>query len=92
MNQFPKDVLRRHIMIPYTVDGDILIMVAAHPNNAHLLVEIGKYVSYDVQFHVGLQHDIVEAIGEYYDDSDTAYYAEKEEADEMSDVDADPLS
>lgn len=69
LHKFPKDVLLRNQMIPLEVDENIMIMVVAHPDNQQLLPIIGSFVSYDVQFKVGLARHIDDAIKEYYDTS-----------------------
>jgi hypothetical protein len=71
LRSFPKDVLLRHLMIPYTREGDILTVVAAEPNDPHLRVVLGNYVTHDISFMVGLPQDIHETIDEFYDESDT---------------------
>jgi hypothetical protein len=55
--------------IPLEDDENIMVVVASDPADSNLLVEIGKYVSYDIQFRVGLHHDILDAIKEFYDES-----------------------
>lgn len=72
LHKFPKDVLMRNAIIPYQQDQNILIVVASDPSNESLLNIIGEYVSYDIQFFVGIYTDILEAIDEYYDASLTA--------------------
>lgn len=68
--QFPKSFLLENEMIPYIVeDGNILIMIAAHPEDEDLLPAIGQHVSYDVQFYVGIARDICDAVKEFYDTS-----------------------
>ena len=63
LHEFPKGVLLRHAMIPLEViDESILIMVCTRPDNQDLLPIIGDYVSYDVQFRVGLYLHICDAI------------------------------
>lgn len=71
LRMFPKDMLLRNEIIPMQVDENMLIVVAANPNNADLLFEIGENVSYDVRFHVGVARDICDAVKEYYDKADT---------------------
>src|SRR5690349_13243028 len=65
--EFPKDFLLRNQMIPLERDENILFMIASNPNNPELLAEIGKYVSYDIQFLVGIAGDITDAVKEFYD-------------------------
>lgn len=70
LHEFPKGVLLRNAMIPLEViDESILIMICNRPDNQDLLPIIGKYVSYDVQFRVGLYLDICDAVKEFYDPS-----------------------
>ncbi|MGZ6250628.1 MAG: GspE/PulE/PilB domain-containing protein [Candidatus Chromulinivorax sp.] len=66
---FPKDVLINKGFIPLQIDEDILIVVASNPEDAELLETIGNFVSYDIQFNVGIRKDIADAIEEYYDQS-----------------------
>jgi hypothetical protein len=67
VTMFPKDLLLRHHFIPYDQDENILIVVAAEPDDPGLPEMIGNYVSYDVTFMVGYFRDIEEAIEEFYD-------------------------
>lgn len=69
VRMFPKDVMLRNGFIPYDRDGDVLIVVAARPNNPKLAEIIGKFVSYDVTFMVGIYQDICDMIKEFYDES-----------------------
>jgi hypothetical protein len=71
LRMFPKDMLLRNEIIPMQVDENMMIMVAANPDNPELLFEIGENVSYDIRFHVGIARDICDAIKEYYDKADT---------------------
>lgn len=71
VRMFPKDMLVRNEIIPMQVDENIMIVVAANPENPDLLFEIGENVSYDVRFYVGIGRDICDAIKEYYDKADT---------------------
>ncbi len=70
MRLFPKDILLNHLMIPYQREGDTLWVVAAEPNDPHILVVLGNYISHDIAFMVGIAQDIRDAIREYYDQSD----------------------
>lgn len=69
VRMFPKDVMLRNGFIPYDRDGDVLIVVASRPNNPKLAEIIGKFVSYDVTFLVGIYQDITDAAKEFYDES-----------------------
>lgn len=71
LQKFPKDFLLRNGIIPYEQDENMLIMVAADPADDTLLDNIGEYVSYDIQFFVGIYTDIIDAIESYYETSIT---------------------
>lgn len=68
---FPKSVMIRHFFIPYHRENDELTVVTANPNDPHLRVVIGKYVTHYIDYMVGLPQDIVDAVREYYDQSIT---------------------
>lgn len=91
LRKFPKGMLHRLGVIPYSPDENMLIVIAAQPDDSDLPLELGKFVSYDLRFQVGLRRDIGDAISEYYDESDTEGLAKKEDQ-EISDEDANPLS
>jgi hypothetical protein len=87
VTKIPRDVLINHGIIPLEVEDDtILIVVASVPDDPDLLDVIGRFVSWDVQFFVGLQQDIIDAIEEYYDEPLTVShedeYLPEEERDE----------
>lgn len=67
ITMFPKDEMLRNMFIPYQRDGSILFVIAANPRNPDLPAIIGKYVSYDVTFFVGLAYDIDNAVKEFFD-------------------------
>lgn len=69
LRMFPKDVMLRNGFIPYERDGDVLMVIAAQPNNHQLPEIIGKFVSYDVTFMVGILRDIDDMVKEFYDGS-----------------------
>lgn len=73
LNLIPKGVMLRHLFIPYYRDegSDSLWVVAANPDDPHLLYVIGKYINHDINFMVGLPQDIHDAIREFYDESIT---------------------
>ncbi len=71
LHMFPKEMLVQHEIIPMQVDENMMIVVAAQPDNPDLLFEIGEYVSYDIRFYVGVARNICDAIEEYYDKADT---------------------
>jgi len=71
LHKFPKGFLLRNAIIPLEVDENIMIIVASEPDLPDLLVQIGEHVSYDIRFYVGIQHDICDAVKEFYDESVT---------------------
>jgi hypothetical protein len=71
LRMFPKDMLLRSEIIPLQVDENMMIMIAARPDDADLLFEIGENVSYDIRFYVGVGNDICDAVEEFYDKADT---------------------
>ena len=87
VTKFPKDVMLRNLFIPYQQDGDLLICVAANPNNATLEEIIGRFVSYDVAFMVGIPLHISDEVKEFYDRSLTDFPREDEVHDVEEDLD-----
>ena len=71
LHMFPKSMLLENEIIPLQVDENMMIVVAAHPDNPDLLFEIGENVSYDIRFYVGIARDICDAVKEFYDKADT---------------------
>ncbi len=82
LHMFPKDMLLRNEIIPLEVDGNIMVMVASRPDNPELLFDIGKYVSYDIQFYVGVGRNIGGAVEEFYDKSDTEDAADEDRSED----------
>ncbi len=71
LHMFPKDILLRCAMIPREVDQNIMIMIVSDPFDTALLAIIGEYVSYDIQFQVGIRRQICDAVKAFYDKSPT---------------------
>lgn len=69
VRMFPKDFLRSNAIIPIEQDENIMVMLASNPADPNVLLRIGRYVSYDIQFRVGILQDIIDAITEFYDHS-----------------------
>jgi len=65
--KFPKGFLLRNGIIPLEVDQNMLITIASRPDTSGLESAIREYVSYDVNFMVGLNRDICDAVKEFYD-------------------------
>lgn len=71
LRKFPKDFLLRNAVIPLEVEDGILMVVAADPDQDGLESLLRNYVSYDINFSVGLRLMITDAIKEYYDEAVT---------------------
>lgn len=70
ITRFPKDFLLRNLILPVEVLEDaILVVVANDPSDEELLPALGNYVSYDIQFMVGIASEIIESVEEFYDKS-----------------------
>lgn len=80
LRQFPKDFLVRAGVVPVEVDQNMLIVVASDPEYPGLESEMRNYVSYEIEFFVGIKRDIWDAIREFYDKALT-------EEPEMEDLD-----
>lgn len=65
--KFPKGFLLRSGIIPLEVDQNMLIVIASNPEESGLESSIRDYVSYDINFMVGLRRDISDAVKEFYD-------------------------
>jgi Type II secretion system (T2SS), protein E, N-terminal domain len=72
---FPKGFMLRAGVIPLMIDEDELIVVAAQPSD-DLLPQFGEYVSWDIQFQVGIRRHIEDAVKEFYDESIASDIAE----------------
>lgn len=92
LHQFPRDFLLRNRVIPLEIDEGMLVVVASIPNDPELLPAFGNYVSYDIQFRVGIGRDIEDAIKEFYDraptevNQDQDIHAELREEKEVHDM------
>lgn len=64
--KFPQDFLVRNGIIPMEVDENIMIVVANDPGQEGLESAIRNFVSYDIEFWVGLRQPIIDSIREYY--------------------------
>ncbi len=69
VRMFPKEFLSSNGIIPVERDENILIVVASNPGDPELLSRIGNYVSYGIQFRVGIRQDIYDAIEEFFERS-----------------------
>jgi hypothetical protein len=68
--KFPKDLLLRSLAIPIEViDDNILMVLANDPSDEEIIAQLGRYVSYDIEFRVGIASEIIESIEEFYDKS-----------------------
>lgn len=71
LTQFPKGFLLRSGIIPLDVDQNMINIIASNPEEPGLESAIREYVSYDVNFMVGIRRDICDAVKEFYDLSPT---------------------
>ena len=70
VRRFDKEFLKRNMIIPLSVDDDeIIVMIAAVPNDVSLAEEVMRYVSWEPAFLVGMYQDIEDAIDEFYDNA-----------------------
>jgi hypothetical protein len=72
--KFPKDLMLNHGFVPYQLDGDILQVIAARPNDADLSEIMVPFIGQDVVFAVGIYSDICDAVKEFYDPSITSLH------------------
>lgn len=68
VTMFPKDVLLRNCCIPYYRDGNVLFVIAASPQNDDLEVKLREFVSYDIEFFVGIPRHIDMMVKDFYQD------------------------
>jgi hypothetical protein len=69
LRQFPKDFLVRNGIIPVEVDENMLFVVASDPEAEGLESQMRNYVSYEIEFFVGIKRDIWDSIRDFYDKS-----------------------
>ena len=67
ITKFPKGFLLRSAIVPLEVDQNMLIVISSNPDSSGLESAIRDFVSYDVNFMVGLKRDIADAVKEFYD-------------------------
>lgn len=67
--KFPKDFLIRNGSIPLEVEENMLMVVTSEPDKDGLERAFRQFVTYDINFLVGLRQDIIEAIEDFYDES-----------------------
>ncbi|HBY06083.1 MAG: Type IV-A pilus assembly ATPase PilB [candidate division TM6 bacterium GW2011_GWE2_42_60] len=65
---FPKDVLLRNCCIPYQREDDTLFVITNDPSDDEKEAILREFVSYDVEFFVGLPSDIDMMIKDFYQD------------------------
>lgn len=76
---FPKEIMLQYGFVPYQLDGDILYVIAARPQDPVVDEQIGNYVSYDIVFLVGLYSDITDAVKEFYDEALTMIHEDEDD-------------
>lgn len=72
IQQFPVDFMRSNSIIPYDEENDIMVVIAADPDQSGLVSRISEYTDAVIEFNVGLKRDIWDAIREFSDSSLTA--------------------
>lgn len=77
IKMFPKDVLLRNCCIPYYRDGNILFVIGTNPQNDDLDAKLREFVSYDIEFFVGIPMHIDMMVKDFY--QDTLYDIDYEE-------------
>lgn len=93
--KFPYNVLIEYNCIPYGQDGNQLMVVVGNPQNEELEEVLGRYVSYDLVFFVGIPRHIRLMVQDYYQESlegKVQYVDPSEDPDEraLRDRDIDP--
>lgn len=68
VKSMPKSFLLRYSVLPMEVEQNIMTVVAACPDLPGLDSKLEEYGSYVIEFRVGLQRDIDDLIGEYYEE------------------------
>ena len=63
-----------------------MVVIVSEPDSSDLLNSIGKHVSYDVRFRVGIRRDICDAVKEFYDTADTEDPQDQDIHAEMRDI------
>lgn len=71
LRMFPKDFLLQHAAIPLEVDQNTMFVIVSEPDEDGLESALREFVSYDIEFYVGIRLDICDAIKEFYDESVT---------------------
>ncbi|MBN2267353.1 MAG: hypothetical protein JW725_03365 [Candidatus Babeliaceae bacterium] len=68
VKMFPKDVLLRNFALPYRRDENVLFVITNNPRNEDLDMRLREFVSYDIEFLVGIPTHIDMTIKEFYQD------------------------
>ncbi len=71
VRNFPKDVLLRNSAIPIEIDGETILFAVSEPDREDLESVLRQHTSNDIEFHVGIDIDISDAVKEYYEKADT---------------------
>lgn len=69
LHKFPKDFLLRNVSIPLEVEENMMMVVTSEPDKDGLERAFRQFVTYDINFLVGLRQDIIDAIEDFYDES-----------------------
>lgn len=68
VRMFPKDVLLRNCCIPYQREDNMLFVITNDPSDDEKESILREFVSYDIEFFVGLPSDIDMMIKDFYQD------------------------
>lgn len=66
--KFPKEILLSNCCIPYRQDGLTLFLITNNPKNDELDPILGEYVSYNLEYFVGIPRHIDMMIKDFYQD------------------------
>lgn len=66
VSMFPKDILLRNYCIPYYREENILFVITKDPSDDDLNALLREFVSYDIEFMVGLPRHIEMMVKDFY--------------------------
>lgn len=89
--KFPQNFLINNCCIPLEVVNDeLLVMIAARPDDESLYTQITQHVSYAIEYMVGIEADIIIAIHEFYEPpltvADSFEHMDEEEQTQLEDI------
>lgn len=87
VRNFPLYVLLENVSIPYNIDQEVLTVISSNPADPKVLDQLENYTTFDIEFRVGLEQEILDAIREYYDRPPETYISDITDDDEPEDED-----